>query len=46
MIGGGVPVESGGSVVGAIGVSGAPGGVRDDECARVGIESIADLLEF
>ena len=46
MIGGGVPVESGGSVVGAVGVSGAPGGIRDDECARVGIESIADLLEF
>ncbi|MAH85619.1 MAG: hypothetical protein CBB68_15450 [Rhodospirillaceae bacterium TMED8] len=46
MVGGGVPVQSGGSVVGAIGVSGAPGGPRDDECARVGIETITDLLEF
>ena len=46
MVGGGVPVESGGSIVGGVGVSGAPGGIRDDECARVGIENIADLLEF
>ena len=46
MAGGGVPVEAAGSIVGGIGVSGAPGGDIDDECARVGIESIADLLEF
>ena len=46
MAGGGVPVEAAGSIVGGIGVSGAPGGDVDDECARVGIESIADLLEF
>ncbi|MEK9724923.1 MAG: heme-binding protein [Rhodospirillaceae bacterium] len=46
MIGGGVPVESAGSIVGGIGVSGAPGGDEDDRCARVGIESIADLLAF
>ena len=46
MAGGGVPVEAAGSIVGGIGVSGAPGGNIDDECARVGIESIADLLEF
>ena len=46
MAGGGVPVEAAGSIVCGIGVSGAPGGDIDDECARVGIESIADLLEF
>ena len=46
MAGGGVPVEAAGSIVGGIGVSGAPGGDIDDQCARVGIESIADLLEF
>lgn len=46
MAGGGVPVEAAGSIVGGVGVSGAPGGAIDDECARVGIESIADLLEF
>ena len=46
MIGGGVPVEAGGSMVGAIGVSGAPGGDLDDACARVGIEAIDDKLAF
>jgi uncharacterized protein GlcG (DUF336 family) len=33
-------------MVAAIGVSGAPGGQADDDCARVGIEAIQDLLEF
>ena len=46
MIGGGVPVESGGSIVAGIGVSGAPGGEADDACSRTGIESIIDKLEF
>ena len=46
MVGGGVPVESAGSMGAAIGVSGAPGGQADDDCARVGIEAIQDLLEF
>ena len=46
MAGGGVPVESAGSIVAAVGVSGAPGGQADDDCARVGIEAIQDLLEF
>jgi len=46
MLGGGVPVEAGGSIVGGIGVSGAPGGDNDDQCARAGIEALIDLLEF
>ncbi len=46
MVGGGVPVEAAGSMVGAVGVSGAPGGQLDDDCARAGIEAIADSLEF
>jgi uncharacterized protein GlcG (DUF336 family) len=46
MIGGGVPVEAAGSIVGAVGVSGAPGGEQDDACARAGIEAIADKLAF
>jgi uncharacterized protein GlcG (DUF336 family) len=45
-IGGGLVMESGGSVVGAIGVSGAPGGEADDACAKAGIKAIADVLEF
>lgn len=45
-IGGGVPIESAGALVGAIGVSGAPGGDADDVCARAGIAAIKDDLEF
>jgi uncharacterized protein GlcG (DUF336 family) len=46
MLGGGVPIEAGGSIVGGVGVSGAPGGDADDTCARAGIEAIVDKLEF
>lgn len=45
-IGGGRPIESAGSIVGAIGVSGAPGGDADDVCAQAGIAEIRDDLEF
>lgn len=45
-VGGGVPIEAAGSQVGAIGVSGAPGGDADDACARAGIEAIREDLEF
>lgn len=45
-MGGGRTIESAGSLVGAIGVSGAPGGDADDLCARAGIAEIADDLEF
>ena len=45
-VGGGLPIESAGSQVGAIGVSGAPGGAADEECAKAGIAAIADDLEF
>lgn len=44
--GGGLPIEAGGSLLGAIGVSGAPGGEADEACARAGIKAIADSLEF
>lgn len=43
---GGLIVEAGGSLVGAVGVSGAPGGDADEACARAGIEAIRDRLEF
>lgn len=46
MIGGGIPIEAAGSMVGGIGISGAPGGKADDACARVGIETISDKLDF
>ena len=46
LLGGGVMVETGGTMVGAVGVSGAPGGEADDACAKAGIEAIRDKLEF
>jgi uncharacterized protein GlcG (DUF336 family) len=46
IIGGGVVVEAGGSLVGAVGVSGAPGGDADDACAKAGLEAIREKLEF
>ncbi len=45
-VGGGLVIEAGGSVFGAIGVSGAPGGDADEACARAGIKAIADAIEF
>ena len=44
--GGGQVIEAGGSVLGGIGVSGAPGGEADDVCAKAGIKAIADAIEF
>jgi uncharacterized protein GlcG (DUF336 family) len=45
-VGGGVVIEGGGSILGAIGVSGAPGGEADDACAKAGIKAIADKIDF
>jgi len=45
-VGGGRVIEGGGTTLGAIGVSGAPGGDADDACAAAGIKAIADLIEF
>jgi uncharacterized protein GlcG (DUF336 family) len=45
-IGGGLMIEAGGSLLGAIGVSGAPGGKEDDACAAAGISAIRDDLEL
>lgn len=46
ILGGGVLIESNGAIVGAVGVSGAPGGDNDDACANAGIEKIRDHLDF
>ena len=45
-IAGGRVIEGQGALVGAIGVSGAPGPANDDVCAAAGIGAIADDLEF
>ena len=46
MIGGGLPVTAAGTMVGAVGVSGAPGGDEDEKCARAGIAAIEERLLF
>ena len=46
LIGGGVVIEAGGSMLGGIGVSGAPGGDADEACAKAGIAAISDKLDF
>ena len=46
LLGGGLLIEAQGSILGAIGVSGAPGGDADDSCARAGIDAIRDKIEF
>ncbi len=46
-LGGGVQIRKGdGSLVGAVGVSGAPGPENDDKCARAGIAAIEDKIAF
>ena len=46
VIGGGLPIEAAGALVGAIGISGAPAGDLDEACAKVGIEAIRADLEM
>ena len=41
---GGLPVFAGKELVGAIGISGSPGGDKDATCAQVGIDKIAKGL--
>jgi len=45
-VGGGLMIRAKGSLVGGIGVSGAPGGDNDDVCAKAGIAAISDALEL
>ena len=46
LLGGGLLIEAQGSILGAIGVSGAPGGAADDACAQAGLDAIRDKIEF
>jgi len=43
---GGLPIHASGALIGAVGVSGAPGGDKDEACAAVAIEAITERLEF
>lgn len=46
VVAGGMIIEGAGSLLGGIGVSGAPGGDRDDICAKAGIAAIQDSIDF
>ena len=46
MVGGGLPIEAAGSLLGGIGISGAPGGDLDEACAADGLLAIEDELLF
>ena len=46
MMQGGLPIDAGGSRIGAIGVSGAPGGEKDEVCAAKALERMMERLEF
>ena len=41
---GGLPITAGGQMIGAIAVSGAPGGENDEACAKAGLDRIASRL--
>lgn len=45
-VGGGVPITAKGALIGALGVSGAPGGEADDQCARAGLAPTQEELDF
>ena len=42
---GALPIKVGDDVLGAVGVSGAPGGDKDEVCAKAGIDKVADQLK-
>jgi uncharacterized protein GlcG (DUF336 family) len=44
-VGGGVPIRAGTEVIGAVGVSGAPGGEKDEVCANAGIAKVEAALK-
>ena len=43
---GAIPIEAAGSLIGAIGVSGAPGGEKDEFCAKQGLDTVNDRIAF
>jgi uncharacterized protein GlcG (DUF336 family) len=44
-VGGGVPIRAGNELIGAVGVSGAPGGEKDEVCANAGIAKVEASLK-
>ena len=46
VLAGGLPIQAGGALLGAVGVSGAPGGDKDEACARQAVEAVQERLDF
>ncbi len=46
MLEGGLPIRAAGALLGAVGVSGAPGGDKDEACAAAALASVQERLEF
>lgn len=44
-VGGALPIMVGNDIIGAIGISGAPGGDKDEACGQAGIDKIKDSLK-
>jgi uncharacterized protein GlcG (DUF336 family) len=44
-VGGGVPIKAGNEVIGGVGVSGAPGGEKDEVCANAGLAKVEAALK-
>ncbi len=43
---GALPIRAAGSLIGAVGVSGAPGGDKDRACAAAALDKVQERLEF
>jgi uncharacterized protein GlcG (DUF336 family) len=43
---GGIPINVGGTILGGIGVSGAPSGETDEKCAKAGLDAVLPDLEM
>jgi uncharacterized protein GlcG (DUF336 family) len=44
-VGGGVPIKVGNETIGGVGVSGAPGGEKDEVCANAGLAKVEAALK-
>ena len=42
---GALPIKIGDDVTGAVGISGAPGGEKDEACAKTGLDKVVDQFK-
>jgi uncharacterized protein GlcG (DUF336 family) len=46
LMAGGLPIRAGGSLIGAVGVSGAPGSEKDEACVAAALKAVQERLDF